>query len=734
MLLDFPVTLERKSDKVRPTVYVRQDWSDSWTAEPYIDALTITETTAPDIASAELMSRYGMIKEHDVTQYATHARKDLDRWFVKIEHASHMPLPDYEVADTIERDGLAGVLSGEVATDGTDWWLYDRSSTWIDLPTSRTWYGLIIDTRETPFSSEALNIETGDQYYRAVGLEWLLTRVQVTESVIWQDDTSVKRIRRALPFNPRDDIQRGNAATAEQSDPNSSGVQYPRFAAAAPFADWTADQIVRYLLRYFGPGDANLPDWTFSTTIPMTWHTPSIRAHGRTLWDLLSQALANRRGVVWWLEVVEDAINGDTLTIKAAPSNATAVALPGGETTIPANPDRVKLLIKESYAVEQCVDHIDTQTSYEQIVAEGARRGTVASYEFREETGQLVPDWGDLVTLYEADQAGTDLSERKRNSDAARRGDNLSRVYTTFRIRDEWDGKCKDDQLVFPALNAAGNTTTAASTIWDPGLRFTPKLPLRVDTDYSNPYATTQEGHDDAASIASFQRAFAVAEVEEETGSYQLVDQLAAYGKSEDLKDLNFSCSVRVQDRQLGVVIRPSGVPHLQAKGVFPDEPLTDYQPQIDYRKMIFTGFVEQDDHVTAVYPATPLAARNNHQSTLVLRLHDQARLDYMPVGTVLGVKGDGTLKESGQSGFVRDDRGWLKDVARTAYEWYQTDKHAIAVNCQSLVSTLELGYLVESYSLETVHAVSTVITGISYNFVDQTSRIRTAYESLEVA
>jgi sirohydrochlorin ferrochelatase len=112
----------------------------------------------------------------------------------------------------------------------------------------------------------------------------------------------------------------------------------------------------------------------------------------------------------------------------------------------------------------------------------------------------------------------------------------------------------------------------------------------------------------------------------------------------------------------------------------------------------------------------------------------------------VVGVNDAGALEET-DGGFVRDDRELLKDVARSAYEWYGQTRRAMTVVIHDLVARvkraepdpptgalytdLRIGVLITRLGAEPTD-VNSVVTKLAFDLRQGTITVTTQYAEFD--
>lgn len=751
MAVVVPITLGSDLITAHPSAKVeaRLNWTDPWVLLPDARVISLSRTVGTGIDRANILFHYG-----DIDNVIVPPATLIGRW-VKITIAPSIGDKNFDqsVQDITERlaledleigwrvlqldSGAVYQFIGPDESEATSWLLLGIEDWFHQI----IWYGVVTDETRDHRGNNATN-PTGDQVFTAHGVEWLLTRKQVVQSVVEKlAGAETKTVGRAINFNDfvADHVtgtiqERGNRTNV----PGPDGLHLFAKSLANP-SKWRGRDIVAYLLKYFSP---TIPQITWlldpNTAGLLNWSVPSVVAHGRSVYDVINEVIDRRRGFTWAIDVNE--INS-TFTLRVISFAEIDIALPSGE-VIAENPDQVALSVLDESHLDGAVLTTSYQTRYQQVVAIGGRRG--ACFTVTPGTiiwpSTLVDDWDSaLRTAYITAASGDEdypekLSDQKAANDSERQGDRLRRVFTSFRLRDEWDGKIFDQGVALEPACPDLLDEHRSVEFWQPGLRFESYLPLITGFDYSDgPENATDENPED--SVPELLRPFAVINLPD--GRWEYVDKLSSHSRAEG-KDfgagIEFNCHVRMMDHQAGVVVEPTAPPHVIALDVYDPSSAapSEYKPLLDGRSMLITVFALFDEHVQVSYPVPPEPSIWNSEQALYIRLGDDYRLDWMPRRTVIGLS-NGKLKQSENAGWLRDDRQQLADVARTAWQWYATPRRAIQVGFRAISNQLRVGQMIRTFaSGATQEPVNAVITGIGYDMIGGRQTLFTDFGELD--
>ena len=726
-----------------PVFQHRASWQDTWVQIEGVRILDVTETSGRSIGTAQVSFEYGSLIGLSATTYEqVNPLSILDHW-VKISWLSNIGDGDFDIVVATEANLPATAFGGERALvedvwrvfefDGADW----NNTGNQPVQNLHKWYGIVTDERRNEHSTGA-NL-SGTQVLQCSGVEWLLTRRQIITSVV-KDGAGTAIAQSGIPFNAGGGHAVGAQIIQANRKPTSSDGEDRIFTdvltSAAP---WSARDVVRYLLTHHAPTGATGPTWQLaaSATDILQWYSPlNLVSHGRTVYEILNDMINWRRGLTWRL-LVNDLTNIIELEVKSM--LGASLVLPTGETIPEA--DKQWVISVYGDAVSSNVQRVtSSQKQYDQVVAVGARRGAVCTM-YTTGEGQFNPDWTTTAyTNYLAGAtipAGTNLSEAKARHDAHRSQDEeLSRVYTSYRVPNTWDGFVNDIHL-FPVLDYYADPDAGDIHIWRGGLKVEDYIPLKEGFLYDDPTTPTKVAGTPA--IPSWQSPFAAIEVV--TGAkrnYCYVDRLAGHGKSEDqTPGIEFSCNLQIRDGEAGIVIRPSAPPHVLAKVVgATDYPWTtaaqgtsDHYPKADWQSAIITCYLTVADRVQVRYPSVA-GSRYDATSQLIVEV-PEAHLDYLSSKTVLRIAGDGTFVLPSIGAYVRDDRFLLRNVARMAFGWYETPRQAVTLTIRSIHSVMQVNEYVDS--LEFSGPVNAIISSIEWDFSSGTTKIATEFAELDL-
>jgi len=709
------------------TVYTRTYWGDTWTAVPYLYCNSCTFAVAPSVNSAVLEWDYGRMMQHGSAAFVNYPKINLVNRYVKV-----------------------------AITNGP------------------TWYGICIDDDDNR-DGESLHggnaILTGKQNPKCRGLEYLLQRDPITTSIVKDSNAAggEKTIGRAIGFN----LGAGLPGSAFR-EPNAAKVAGQKNTAI--FTDdlmqvtpWKANMILAYLIEYLFPrnsgGFENI-GWTYDENVIRQYlasHKPTLQIHGKTAWQVLNE-LIDRRRLLGWTIAVDPFV--EVPEIQVFSFNSSNVMLPpqvGGDPGDPfqivRNAGQYVWNFDRENLVQTCTLSTDNSAKFDKVVVRGEAPGSVFTAEMSGGGGNnlLEIDWTtDQQTKYRRgaakDDADADVaaytamdSTQKANANqTARTKDALKKVFSYWRLNYTTFTGTISGKPVWP-LDSGGNKNTPLS-FWLPGIRLRDYLPLRLEHNYETVAAITNDVKE--KSKWEYQRPFAF--IQDANGKYYFLDRT---GRGEEVdthlasSGRYWAASLRMQDDAPGFVLTVSGAPqHIIAKTVFTAIDADDeiYEPDADYNYLGLTVFAEGDGNVTAEYPANPIGG--DTLKTLNITAPN-CRLDYLVPGTTIDIAADGTRIQS-TGGFIQDDTTYMKNIARSAYEWYGQSRRSMQVVVHDLgyltlnnatpggpglPEVVGLGSLILSIGSANPQDINSVVTSIEYDMIAGTSTYTTQFGELDL-
>lgn len=705
------------------TVYTRDRLSDvddpdaPWAIEPYVICEECEFSIGGAIGMARFRHHYGKIKQRGSNAFTYVRPVTLVDKYVKIEIEESF----LTVEDANDRNELEGVQYGTIIRQLSPPGLFQfigkpgsetNANAWLklDLSTIATWHGIITNESRTHYGAETGGI-AGDQMFLAQSLDVLMTRKQIVTSRFRDDTQEPARsvtIPRGLTFN-------GTTSAYHLNPEYGVGNRHPeytQFASTLKDAElWTSQNIVQYVMVNLDPYNGQVSAFetnelrdALAGVIPV-----NVATHGRTTFDVINDVIDRRRGIGWrsWL-------NEEIGLVKLELVPFSDVEIDIGDLTLPANKNVLTLDISNVPGMV-CVEAEDALRAYKGVVVEGGLQGAVFSVSVVD--GSLEPDWSptDVQQYWDAaksrpNYATYDRSYKCSINDSERMSEQLRHVFTRLRVPDAWDYRVLNGEgggafrYVFPRLPEAGDPDDIAGVpqpVWRPGFRFQPKLPLKIRHDYTT--GSLSNDNNPAGSTPELLQPFAIMPMSYAGGpeSWHFANSASAAMAADELQGDGgsaLSARISVHDYQAGVSATPSGVPHLMQKQVYYDglggpnspEPSHVHIGEVDYDRVIFTMYATCDAPITSSYPENPQLG-NGVGATMTIRLGDRKRVDYMPAGTVVGIK-DGQPARTEAAQFLRDDRHSLKQIARSSYEWYSRARTSVRLSIAKILTQIQIG------------------------------------------
>jgi len=658
-------------------VWTRESWSDPWQFRPDLFCQKCTKSVGGAIGSARIGPyRYATqgkeVKQFSTNRFQDNPPLDIDRHYVKIEWNSNTPKGDPE--------------------------------------TKVKWYGIITNQDET-----VLGKGLGNQTWEARTLDWLLTRKQIMTSRV-ESVTSpgtVYTVNRPITFNALSGGELAGLGDTSRGNRTSSLISgYYAFDNKLPGFQWTIADIADYVCQFHWPISAF--DLTLdSSWDQMSWIAPRIVTEGRTMYQVLNQLSDPKRGITWSAEMNT---SETALKVKLHTFANADVTLPQSGATLTANSDQRELVSAgTNHTIDVHFEMKDSQRQYEQVRVTGARKGVCRSFSFA--NGDLFNDWGTTQqSLYnQSSDAGNTTPEGQKNAcDNNRQKASLREVYRQYRV----------DTFKIDADLAESN--------WHPGLRLSQNLPLVEYHDYSSS-AQFPADNTPTGIRPNFRKMFATVELSTGVDTFRaFVEKLNANSYTESIGDggIDFSCSVKPRNDAPAFELVTHSIPHVLGSGTFTDVSCpTEVQPQVDYRSMACTAFIERDSYVEGVWPVAAADAVNDMQSVLELSVGNRARSDYLLVGTILDIDDNGNHITAASSGFLRDDSDWLQDLARVAYEWYATPRKAAHIVLSQFTSSFPVGSMLTEID---GREINSVVTAVTWDHESGKTTIRTSFADLD--
>jgi hypothetical protein len=695
------------------TVYYKSTWGAAWVAVPYLYANRFSVAVAPSTSSAVLEYQYGRILRSNANLMANYTQLDLTDKYIKI------------------------------AVDG-GW----------------TWYGVCVDVddqRDGEAIHEGTAIVTGKQNFLCRGLEYLLQREPVTQSIVKNTAAGETTIGRAIGFNlgaglPGSAYREANASNELGS--KGTAIFTSNLQSAS---EWKSHQILEYLIKNFFPRNQaglDMLDWNVDINQARQYlsaYKPTLQIHGKTCFQILNELIDRRRALGWWIYVDPDNEHPEIRIFSFSRDN---VNLPDGNIIL-ANTNQTTWNFDRDNRVQVCTLATDTASKFDRVYVKGEPPGAVFTIEGSGGGGNglLEADWTSAQQTEYRTAASTAAgynaldSWSKQNANQAARGkEKLRKVFRYFRLSPTAFTGTLNGKPVWPYDSTAQGLTINTS-YWIPGIRFQDKLPLRLEHDYQVVATVTNTMKD--RSKWEYQRPFVYIK-DNDVSKYFFLDRPGrgdSVGTHITASGRNWAASLRMQDDAPGIIVDVGVNQHLIAKDTFTpidEDDTQDCPPDVDYNYLAATVFAEGDGNVTVMHPEGPLALTTDTIKELIL-FAPNCRLDYMLPQTTIDIDNEGALIKCTAGGFIQDDTAYMRNVANSAYQWYSTPRKAMQVTIHELSfiqlvdannglgSTPSPGVLLRTVgSGANAQTINSVVSQVEYDLLAGTGTYTTQFAELD--
>lgn len=740
-------TKEIIRDAVTSRCYVSDKLGKTWKEVKYLYCDELRLASAPTVESATLSYDYGPIRREDEDTFILEERQELLGKYVKI------------------------VLEKAALEDA-------------DV----TWYGVIEVDDVTPFGSGPDEDKPrGRQRFTAYGLLRLLERVFILSSrVDWSQNSDIPVnpliLERGLRFNKHDkklEARKGNrSAKREDDDANSPYV----FSESLTSDDlWTTQQAAEYILRWNYPVDADYNEvcsWQVANTTVLDWDNPVIETDRRTVKQVLDMLISRKRGFSYRIVFDEDIGARGTATVVPF-SFADVDIVMEDFRNLPANENQYKLNFEKALDVEvRIVDAITD--SYDSVIAIGEFATSTFTLAWGYQANsygaqyQIAPDWSDSqYTDYLDGASGTagyaalgplqkqQACTRYRESPSVRPVFRRWKVYpwwnkrvwnyeqdqgaaTKYYVNPFWGdssfgGDNRDtDPNAEPQLTGI-DPAKRAPDVWPQGMQFEQHLPLMDRCDYSTDKISTGAWSDtltDGVEPLFREPLFYVRTDQTAPYKYELLEQLSKQSSNE-LQRRRWSAQPKILTDRPGFEVNVCGGPqHFLASHVA--AAIVDQEAFLDSTKEAGLSWLAIRSTVCARLPwrvqqrVDVEREKVEGRQSRTLYLDVEARLDYVVPDTVVSIdNGSPVLSTSG--GFVRDDRQRLADIANAAAQWYTSERQTLFFRIHGVLQVVPIGGLItEVGGKYQIDGINTVVTGMRFDLLNQTTEWETSFAEIE--
>jgi len=664
--------------------------------------------------------------------------------------------------------------------------------------------------------ADAEPVARGIQRFTVHGIESILDMTPIMSSFVMtiddEDQQQITEIGRCLNFNK---INAGSVDHRQRLEGNMTSLYVEDEvncfdgSGGSPSEDeeadfdppipWTLAHIVAYLLHFHSPKDAN-GDHIVKFTVRRNECFNGLIEHeiavddyeNMTVWRLLNHLIDRRRGLGWRLEPAEQEVDGEdgatelTFEVVLFAFVAEQVKLPiGGE--LRPDEERVFDVDLTGDRLAQIVVHTDGHLKYHQVIARGARRGSIVNVSNHSDAGDaripLAADWStadDDALAEDWDSGVTEipgykdltLEQQKAARDRYRRLHKFDRLWSHFTIARTWDGLNDGGAPVFPQLDAEGEPTDESEEFWLPGLRLDRTLPLLAGVDYSDERIADVEENPDESILADI-RAMPpnvhpeylplLCYVYLDQGDEDSWRPSHMLGMVDGISGgLPYTISCTPQETGPGVILKVRGggrVTQRVLSGL--DTPEGDDGVGQSYTidavdKTLVVAYVQQDQFLEHRVPLDDEVEDHEGEPPDVIRRMvvsmPDCHLDWVPRYTIVGhhlwKEGEDAteilgfkLANTTKGAWLRDDRKRLKTAAELAAKWYLVTRKPITITWTRLRKFFQLGDFIttlkqvaredsdDAFELD----VNTPVTAVRYDLDTGTTTVQTAFAELDV-
>ena len=576
----------------------------------------------------------------------------------------------------------------------------------------------------------------------AYGLEHLLLKCPI-DKTYFLSGTIAESGERGVRFNDSGDhggLIFGNRSTL---DPDSDIV----FVFDTSGTKWSHLDIVRHILKYHA-NTRTIPQFKLSIFDEVLKNIEGIvDLFGLSVFAALTKLADHRRGLGWYVDSDGDKLEVDVRVFSVFDTDIVV----DGTIQIPANRNQITQTFDADILVGDgrspgLVIAENMNVSPGKVVVRSAPIITMFSVSLYD--SNLVKGWTDATeTTYkdgakdESGYAALSTREKGHRNDAFRRKTDGT-LYRHFVIPDPWNWRVgfNDPDLTpnvtiafVPVDNQNGTYTfpppaSTPTNQYRANKRFLAQLPILRGWDYT--VSPPVNLNNDAAVEPSFESSMVFAH----TGT-QITRAHYRIDKPPD-KGLPVA-TVELSAFDMGLVLRtfPMLAHHFDLANWQITPPLTEpsadlSNPEwaIDYQLLVGTFAAQTDRRVTAVFDTRQTV---ENQTQLTIDLPDVQLWVAAPL-TIIGVGVPFFKRIDPKNLVIRDDTQRLRVIFEFVKQWYGTPRRSLRVRVRQL-QAYERGTLLLAVSAGGHQTqVNTVITSVAWDFVSQSTTIKTEHVELD--
>jgi hypothetical protein len=727
-------------DRPKYRVFLRRDWGDSWQQFDYLECIDVSFAAGPSIDRGSFLYLSGEIKREDKSAFAFEQPRDFSDYFVRVQ----LIMPAVGGQDAQSVTVFVGRFyedsyrpGGDAAGGESD----DQGGIADDHLVA---FGLVHELDRIPIvtsyivNDEATSSDTG------------IDDEGTTSATGGMDGTGDSKpgvITRPLVFNEHyihgfREIGNRSGLSYEQ---DAGGTKFKSYAFGNAGKTWSASNILHYLFKYFQRDDFQFmlgglaeggKDGPLENLV-----IPRVDLGKKTVKQALDELVDRRRGLGWTVRVTENDENpgwsgsGNATSLEIFVYSIFNQDVKTGDQTIPANADIKSIDLSGLRSPKDVQISVNTLARYGTIIVSGEPLVCCFTVSFNDAT--LIKGWtDDQESAYKGVSSTINgTGPNGITNDMERATDKFHNIYTHYTISSTWNwlagdgsvsGSSKPDSAkheVVPLLNDDGSFDPkigALSRNW--GHTLIRNLPLRK--------AGMQDSYQ-----PEFREPFALAfkEVsvsgESPNNCYVYVDDPGdgeSSGGSVRMLDTEFGIEVRMSPRHQLARNHWSGATASSLDIAFGNE-------KYDYTKIVATVAVRADQRLQVIDTITD----GDPDRVLHIDVPD-AEMWYIVPGTVIDVK-NGQLNydlpaEVDQSTrLARDDSKRLRTICALAKCWYGTKRSILDLTIEDIWLDYQIGNYLTSVSSATVSEdINGVVTEITLNLKDMTTRIQASYGELD--
>jgi len=657
-------------------VYTRTSWENSWHKRSDIEPLRCSQAISPGIGQAQFRLRLGDGQNPDGSRLdSANNPASLQRVYIRVEEV-----------------GGNNVFCG-----------------WI--PKS-----------QFDVLGESNGVKTADHIIHAQTFDTFL------DSAIdggWVEDSGSARAISCLPvFNERS--ENGLALLGNMSSSTVSVDGASSFVFSDDGEVWSYWHILDYLFVRSQP--AGGPDFRLNGSSGVWDMLANVKTvvdlNGDTFRSALNKLIPRSRGLFWTLFY-----DASSNYVQVYVDSKLDAELTVGTTVIPANARQRSVDLWGELKDEKVRVTQNAQNHYDKIIVRGQKIKSCFTVSIAD--GNLEKAWTDeLETKYKTAADGSDgfsdLSpeDQRRANDEFRATDEFERVFSHFRIPNDWDWTVQNGSSsaisTHLTLNDEGSVASEFNLPWNSQKRLQPQLPLAVGVDYSI------EGRDDSNpdnSQSEFRKAFVICENANER--YVYLDKVPFCPANIRMLSREMAFDVSFNPQYLFAAGKTAGF----EAGTFAADSIDSHG--YNYDKLKATVCMETDNYLQVVWDNS---AGVENPRTLIVDVPD-AQMWAIAPNTTVGINPDGSEQKFTGNNFIRNDVDRLLEIRAAVVAQLAKSRNQLEITINDTASPWLEGDMLNDVAVATgsVPAIAgTVVTSYAIDFIAGKTTIRTDFAELD--